>query len=440
MNTIAHRITRSLAGLAGLAALSAALLWAPPAFAADKITLKDGKVVEGTIVREVDGYVWVKYQLGGIDHEQMYQPSEIASIDRDAPAKADAAAPTPGPDQKKATPPKDGVPRAAVITLGTRDEDQGEMVGVYMTAHALQQMLPLLEQELGDDGSGVVVLRVTSGGGLTIEMPKISDEIQNEYKRHFRTVAWIDSAISAAAMSSHCIEEIYFTPQGNYGACTEFRGQLEASKGRQLESVLYLMEKISARGGYNPLIMRAMEIQQPLSATIDSNGEVHWYNDATSGEILVNRPNEILTFNAVTAQKVKFSKGTAATIDELRKLMGYQELNWVGKEVKGTPWPVCKAEEWNIAYRRQVHKDEEHFQEYANAYQMQIAAASSESTREARGKFVNQARQTLQKLKDACRTNPNFALLHLNLNIIDDPNAVRDFFDEQERRLRDMLR
>lgn len=426
--------------LARVAAMVCASLWlAGAAQAADKVTLKNGTVVEGTIIREVDGYVWLKYQIGGIDHEQMYQPGEIESIDRDAPAKADAAAPV--VDTKKADAPmKDGVPRAAVITLGSRDEDQGNMVGVYFTEFALKQMMPMLQEELGDDGSGVVVMRITSGGGLSLEMPKISDQIHNQYKRHFRVVSWIDSAISAAAMSSQCVEEIYFTPQGNYGACTEFSGNLVASKDRDLESVLYLMEKISARGGYNPLIMRAMQIQQPLSATIDANGEVHWYGDATSGDILVNRPGEILTFNAETARKVKFSKGTASTIDDLRKLMGYQELHWVGKEVKGTPWPVCQAEDWNIRYRKQVHKDEEHFQEYVRSYQAQIAAATGESTREARGKFVNQARQSLQRIKDACRTNPNFALLHLNINIFDEPKALQDFFDREERRLRDLLR
>jgi len=53
---------------------------------------------------------------------------------------------------------------------------------------------------------------------------------------------------------------------------------------------------------------------------------------------------------------------------------------------------------------------------------------------------VNQARQSLQRIKDACRTNPNFALLHLNINIFDEPKALQDFFDREERRLRDLLR
>ncbi|MFA6044882.1 MAG: hypothetical protein WC718_07850 [Phycisphaerales bacterium] len=440
MNKIWSKMVRSLAAMACVLAATAIFSITPGAQASDKITLKDGKVIEGSIVREVDGYLWVKYAIGGIDHEQMFRPDEISSIDRDAPA-ADPAkidgSPASAPDGTAPKMVKDGVPRATVITLGSRETDQGDTVGIYMTAHALDEMVPLLKEELGDDGSGVVVFRVTSGGGLLLEIERISDEIQNVYKKNFRTVAWIDSAISAAAMSSHCIEEIYFTPQGNYGACTGWSGALVAVKGRGLEEVLYLMQRISARGGYDKLIMRSMQIQQPLSATIDANGEVKWYNDATSGEILVNRDNEILTFNAETAKRVKFSKGTASNIEELRKLMGYQELNWVGKQVKGTPWPVSKAEEWNIAYRKQVHKDEEHVQQYFRSYNLQIQAAMAEQTKEGRGKFVNQARQTLQRLRDACRTNPNFGLLQLNVT---NEKDLRDFFEAQEKRLRDLLR
>lgn len=437
MNTIWSKMVRMLAGMACLIAVGAVV--STPALAADKVTLKNGTVIEGTIVREVDGYVWVKYQISGIDHEQMYRPDEIGSIDRDAPAATDPTK-TDGPVKAlegKTPPSMSSTPRAAVITLGTRETDQGDEVGIYMTEFELKQMMPLLKEELGDDGSGVVVLRVTSGGGLLLEIQKISDEIQNEYKRTFRTVAWIDSAISAAAMSSYCIEEIYFTPQGNFGACTGWYGNLVAVKGRGLAESLLMMEKISARGGYNPLIMRSMQIQQPLSATIDSNGEVHWYNDVSSGDILVNREGEILTFNAVTAKAVKFSKGTAATTDDLRKLMGYQELNWVGKQVKGTPWPICKAEEWNIAYRKQVKKDEDHVREYLRSYNLQIQAAQSEQTREGRGKFVNQARQSLQRIKDACRTNPNFALLQLNIS---DKKQLDEFFEQQEKMLRELMR
>jgi hypothetical protein len=409
-------------------------LFASPALAVDKVTLKDGKVLEGTITREVEGYIWVKYSVAGIEREQMFAPSEVSKIERDAASAPATAAPvtaktdTPAPAAHRS-----GVPKAVVITLG--DEVNGDMVGVYMTAHQLEEAIPELEKLLGTDGSGIVVLRIHSGGGLAIEVPKISDVIQNEYKKRWRTVAWIDTAISAAAMSAHCLEEIYFTSQGNYGACTMFSGRLVAAKGRQLEEALAMMEKISARGNHNPLIMRAMQIQQPLSASIDSNGEVHWYGDPTSGDILVNPPHEILTFNAKTAERLKFSRGTADNLEELGHAMGYQEVDWLGKPDPSTAWPVSKVEKEQMEFRKRVHNDEMRTNEYIRDYQMEVGAAQS-APREDRPKFVGRARATLEKIKAMVRNNPNFSFMAYNMTM----DEFNDFIEQQEKMLRDLLR
>lgn len=412
------------------------VLSAAGAFALDRVTLKDGRVVEGTIVREVEGFVWIRTSVGGVMQERMFTPDEVASIARDA-----AAAPAPSEpvvanaDAPKAAP-RTGAPRAAIITLGSRDSREGDTIGIDIQAFALREMLPMLEQELGTDGTGVVVFRITSGGGLLLEIQRLSDVIQDEYKKRFRTVAWIDSAISAAAMTAHCIEEIYFTPQGNYGACTGWSGALQAVKGRGLEEVLYMMERISARGGYDPLIMRSMQIQVPLSATIDANGEVRFYADATSGEILVNRDNEILTFNATTAAQVKFSRGTANTIQELQALMGYKELEWVGVPERGYNWPISRAEKWNINWRRKIKEDQDRMQEFFTRYQMLINAAASEP-RETRGRFVNQAREALNRIREAARRNPNMGLLTFNVFTEEE---LREIFEREEKRLRDLMR
>jgi len=298
-------------------------------------------------------------------------------------------------------------------------------------------MLPMLEQELGDDGSGVVVLRFSSGGGALLEIQRLSDVIHNKYKKKFRTVAWIDSAISAAAMTGLCLEEIYFTPQGNFGACTGWFGRLQAVKGRELEEVLFMMQKISARGGYDAKIMRAMQIQEPLSCTKLPSGEIKWYQDTTSGEILVNRDKEILTFNANTALEVGFSDGTAKDIDELAKLLGYNEVDWVGEKTPGSLWPLSKAEKWNNAYRRQVKVDEDNFQNYVANFNANIAAAQSEQDRQSRGKFVNRARQAFEKIKNMIRNNPNFMLFNLNMETEEE---YKEWVDKTEKQLRDLMR
>lgn len=429
-------------------------------FALDRVTMKDGTVYEGEIIREEACCVWIKVTKNGKTAEKMVFKSDAKSVEKNVdsaqpPAaepekKVEPAAVKPAvqstpteakKDEKSEAKPEEkpavfnpGVPRAAVITLGDHKSNK-DMVGVYLTAYALEQARPMLEEEIGNDKSGVVVLRVSSGGGALFEIQRVSDELQFNYKPRFRVVAWIESAISAAAMSSLCIEEIYFTPVGNFGACTGWFGNLQAVKGAELEKVLAMMRSISARGGYHPDIMRAMQIQYPLSCTIDEDGKIHWYGDTVSGKIIVNRDGEVLTFNEKSAREVYFSKGTATTIQELQQLMGYQELNWVGETVEGTPWPVCKAEKWTLKYRDQTKKDEDEAQTIMRDYQRNVAAASG-SAPEDRAPFVAKARKALERLKRIAKNNEGVVQIAIGA----DNEQLQKWIEQQEKMLKELLR
>src|SRR2546430_999920 len=102
MNKI-HRLFRALACVACVA--GCALL----AHASDRVTLKSGKVVEGTIIREVEGAIWVKTSVGGVPVEEMYGPNDVATIQRDVaapPPKADPVGSGPAPMAHKTGVPK----------------------------------------------------------------------------------------------------------------------------------------------------------------------------------------------------------------------------------------------------------------------------------------------------------------------------------------------
>lgn len=362
------------------------------------------------------------------------------SLADDAKQPAEKAA---GPKIERA------VPRAAVITMGERGEK--DMVGVFMTAEILKRMIPLLEEEQVD----IVVLRFYSGGGALIEIKPLSDTIHNEYKKRFKTVGWIESAISAAAMTAHCIDDIYFTSQGNYGGCTGFSGRLNAMKGRGLEEVLIMMEMISERGGKDPKIMRAMQIDSgpdvgqrlqisppdgSLSCNIDENGDVKWFQDTTSGKFLVNPTAggavRVLTFTSEQAEKYKFSRGTADTLDELTTKMGYKEIEWVGEKAKNSLWPICKAEKINMAFRAKTYKDQELFASYWRNYRFNIGAAQGEQDRQSRGPYINKARQELENIKRMVKNNPNLALFQMNMLM----EEFKEWLVEQEKLLRELAR
>lgn len=434
------KILRMLSILAAALALS----MGSPAARADTLKLRDGRTLEGTVTREVDGYIWFTYKVGDLVQERMFAPSDILQLARgtpeaapsnEAPARDAAAATDPAvkPEARGVVP----IRRIAILT--------GEgMVGMQMASKPLEDAIPLLEQE----GVTDVVYKVNSGGGYLLEIQKISDVLEFQYKPKFRTVAWIESAISAAAMSSYCLEEIYFMPNGNFGGCTGWSGSLDAVKGRGLEEVLHMMAKISARANRNPAVMRAMQIsgspdvmQQlgisppsgELSANIDPRtGEVTWFQDQ-SGQHVLNPKHGvlILTFDALEAEKFKFSRGTARTHDELARQMGYTEYVFVGKPVRGVAWPVSKAEEAQIEWRRGISEAQARFGEIVTSYQAAVQQAQSSQDKTIRGSFINRARNHLNSLRNIAKRFPIFVMFY-NLN--------PDFFEEQEEMLRRLAR
>ncbi|HLO39482.1 MAG TPA: hypothetical protein VK176_00555 [Phycisphaerales bacterium] len=426
-------------------AVALATMLAPGVARADTLKLKDGRTLTGTVTRETNGYIWFKYKIGELEQEKMFGPGDIIELKRDAgaaPAEekpAEEAAPAesskPADDAASKFPP--GVRRIAILT--------GEgMVGMQMAAKPLEDAIPLLEK----DGVTDVVYKVNSGGGFLLEIQKISDVLHLKYKPKFKLVAWIESAISAAAMSSYCIEEIYFMPNGNFGGCTGWSGDGTAVKGRGLEEVLLMMERISARANRDPAIMRAMqirgatdvmqelEISPPsgeLSATINpETGDVKWSQDQL-GQYVLNPKHgvQILTFDSIEAERFKFSAGTVATHEELAKKMGYSEFVFVGKPVKGTAWPVSDAEQVQLDWRKGISEAQANFGRIRVSYETSVAQAASSQDRQTRASFVNRARGHLNTLKTIARKFPIFVMFY-QLN--------SDFFEQEEERLRNLLR
>jgi hypothetical protein len=292
------------------------------------------------------------------------------------------------------------------------------VVGLHVTVDSFRRAIPLLEK----DGVTDVIVRINSGGGYTLEMPKFQDLYEKEYKPRFRTVGWVESAISAAAMSPWVLEEFYFLPEGNMGGCTEYSGALVASKGVKLEEILVLMEKASAKGKRDHLIMRAMQIQQPLSASIDERtGQVTWFPDSTSGQFVVNPDGEVLTITASQAVKFKLAKAIAATPDEVARAMGYEEYEWAGKaatDLVDTTLRECtKADTaFNLA-----------FDKYGRAVQ----AAQQIQDRQRRGAEVGIARRHLSEIRRLTSLNPNFELFY---------GLDAEWFREQDEMLKRLMR
>lgn len=434
-----NRLMRWIRTTAAAAATIAVVALAPQlGFAADKLHLKDGRVLEGTIVREEKGFVFFRIKVGGVSSEQLFTAEQILKIERDADAKAADGKPADGKGEDKKDDSKTdaakteasggaqevvrkpGVSRVAVLNFGPPSSWQGQigdMVGAIVTAQAFQEAVPMLEKDKVD----IVVVRINSGGGALRELEKFYNTFENIYKRKFRTVGWVESAISAAAMSPWCLNEFYFFPNGNMGACTGWSGDLQAMRGVGLEGVLALMEEMSAKANRSPYIMRAMQIDTaPLSVDVDENGNVTWRQDE-DGQRVLNPAGQILTITAQDAVKYGFAKGIASNLDELMKVMKINEWELAGQ----------KATAHVDQSMRDADKAEKRFREVYNKYVLAIEFARAQQEQRRRAEFVGQARRALKELQRIYDDNELNAL---------QVGMDKDWFKEQERILDDLVR
>ncbi|MBC7835547.1 MAG: hypothetical protein H7Y88_10685 [Phycisphaerales bacterium] len=419
-----HRLTGTINGMRGLILALVAMVTltlAAGSALADKLHLKDGRVLEGRIEKEGEGYVYF-IVAGPIERTEFFSSDQILRIEKDSDA-ADAAKPAaPKANEQNAKAARSDTGRAtriAILNFGAPSGWQGEIgdtVGTQIYADAWHKAIPLLEK----DNVDVVVVRINSGGGALSEMGKFHKVYQEEYKPKFRTVAWVESAISCAAMSPWVIEEFYMMPEGSIGGCTAWSGQLVAVKDLGLETILAPMEEASEQAGRDYRIMRAMQIMTPLSADIDENGNVTWHEDL-SGKYILNDGKKILTFNSEDAVRFKFARAVAATPEELAGALGLQEVEFVGQ----------RAAEFIDKSMRDADRFERRLRECFEKYGLAVNIAQSLQDRTERGAQINRARALLKEMRKLMKGNPAFE---------ENYGLDAEWFERQEEILRELAK
>lgn len=387
-----------------IAILLVALVMALPAMAGDVLHLKDGRTIEGKIVRELDsGAVFIQVGPG----ELFFAPDQITKIVRGEPTAEELA-------EEEEVVIADGATRIAFVTLE-------EQVGPFFNKDAIERSIEILNDLPENEKPEIVVFEIDSGGGALYELMQIVPYIQEEVKPNYRTVAWIRSAISAAAMTSWVIEEIYMMGEGNIGACTGYMqqgGKTVAMDGEGLEQILAWMETVSVWGQHDPYIMRAMQVYATLSATKNEDGTITWFLD-DSGENLISPKQEILTFNSIDAVKWGVAQGIADSKDELAKQLGCHEWVETGH----------KADEYQQEFRENVGRAQVKIQEHWNKLNIAVQFAEGAPNKRERDRNIGEARRHLKTMKTWVTRAPSLEV-YMNL--------TPEFFRNMERQLKDL--
>lgn len=302
------------------------------ALAADKVILKDGRTYEGEIVQETGDVVLIKITSGSISRTMTIWAGDIESIQRDSDA-----------DDQQAGKAAD-IAAAATAAAGSTGANAGTIdmvasrnkrvfvipmkggVGETFRQDKLEEAIEAGRQYDPD----VIVLIIDSPGGALNEVWKLRDYLQ-EVRNEFRIVAWVKSAISAAAMTTMNIQEIYFMKDGHMGAATAWYGAGKAVEGEALEEIVQDTRKMVESAGHSPHIAEAMIVPAyTLSADLEerpSGGfDITWHEDDTGNE-MVSRPGEILTFTASEALRYQISAGTVDDEAEFAIALGLD--GWV---------------------------------------------------------------------------------------------------------------
>jgi len=206
-------------------------------------------------------------------------------------------------------------------------------VGETMRATELQVLAQYIDENYGP--GQVIVLKIHSGGGNSWTRSDLKDLIFKIRENH-RVIAWIERAISAAAMTAICCDEIYLTDFGEWGSCTEWSGTPNnPSSIRNQNYNIRQMEKVLVRSSRTPFLAAPMVLSGKwLSYDKDPITGDFTYYDSPEGEFPVSS-GEGLTLAAKQAFDAGLCDGIANTEEELLVLLNLEgaEINHRGEEL-----------------------------------------------------------------------------------------------------------
>lgn len=209
--------------------------------------------------------------------------------------------------------------------------------------------------------------------------PIFTREIPHEWDKQPKIIFWVKKAMGGAAFLPLCCPDIYFSPDGRMGGVGYIEELLkgggdEVVVQKQLSLRLRHAEGMAISGGHAPELIRAMALNsyilsvrfngdepEYLERLPENNSEYLLTDDGkdASADSDVERArsegNDVLTLNAEWAQKLKLSKGTVATIDDLMFALGIARNNQV---LKGRSDAILESWRDGVgSYRRDVKSE-----------------------------------------------------------------------------------
>ncbi len=287
------------------------------------VVLKDGTILEGQVIESSARAVALTTDLEDPSSQRLIPRDTISRIVRvnDKGDLMPLGAATSQPERTWGVPPDPVAPPVMNRPAGPtycRVPLRGD-VGLTITARVLDRSLA----DAFARGPTVVVLDIDSPGGLIDEAGEII-RVLRRYGPQLRIVALAGQDLSAAAIITMSVKEIYIRPTGTIGAATAYSTALSGMPkdvAEKVQSAWRAVARSSAeQGGHNPLLAEAM-IDSSLAlhlATVDGKKVVRQGN----GPQMLVRKGSVLALTAQEAVGCGLALGVADDFAELGKALG----------------------------------------------------------------------------------------------------------------------
>jgi ATP-dependent protease ClpP protease subunit len=298
----------------------------------DMLVGKNGLILDGKIVSRDAGSISFQSETGGA---MQINPANVARVivaDEHGAVLQEPGTSKPADPATWNIPPEPAAPPLVRAQPGKPSYYliplHGE-VGATFLAWALEKSLA----DAVARKPSVIVLDIDSPGGLVEEARRIIKVI-HKYNRKARIVALVDKDLSAAAILTLSVKEIYVKSSGTIGAATSFvpDKQLSAKVEEKMQSAWRASARNSAEeGGHEPLLAEAM---------IDNDFQLHLEKvdgkpavKEGPGEHVLCRKGKILTLTSHEAVECGLANAVTDDLDELAdvlKMPGWTECKGLG--------------------------------------------------------------------------------------------------------------
>jgi hypothetical protein len=418
--------------------------------AGDTLVSRDGKTLEGEVLKREDGKVTFRYYLYGSPIVKTFDETEIVTLKKgeykrparktedneDDQPEDDHAPPDPGPKPK--APPIRQIEGVSYLVVPLHG-----VVGQQITADLLEACLAdaVLREPT------VVILEVQSPGGLIQEVPRLA-EVIGRYRDRLRLVVFVREAMSAAAITALGVGEILVHPNARFGAATAWKVGPSGTP-TKIEEKFQSAWRATARsmaemGRHEPLLAEAM---------IDANLELHVRQEdgrpvvaegsAPQNTRELTRKGKLLTLTAGEAVACGLADAQAKNYAELGTKLGLPGwkrhdalakplAEWHEKQLQRAAWELGQLTETyktNLDKARAVDPQKGQYKMFQNKAFTPSSRQRWQSRTRTALSYLRRADQALDSMEQLLKDKPQ---LPVDPSLIDE---ARDGIEQYRNRL-----